>query len=848
MNPKGNPPGITTLLARYASIPVERTRCFSIIAHIDHGKSTLADKLLESVHNIWPTTKGKQQVLDTLEVERQRGITVKAQTASMVWRNPKDDLDYLFNLIDTPGHVDFSYEVQRSLAACQGALLLVDASQGVQAQTVANYNAAVGAGLKIIPVLTKIDLPVADPEPCLTAMESAFGIPPDDVIWTSAKSGAGIDEIFPALVERIPPPQGAAGTIVPTSSSSSSPMPAGSAAAAAVAPPSGPAEDANALLRHSLPLRCILFDSWFDAYRGVVCSVLVVEGCIRPGDTVVASHSGDKFVVQEVGLMAPFKHAIGSNVPSTQVQQFQAIIKQVQQRHKGVGASASGASIAGISPQQLQLIQQVAHVQPAQSGDDPNAAAIQGGLAAGQVGYLIAGMKSTKQALVGDTFVLASRPVPPLPGFRPAKPMVFASLYPVDTGDFNALVTAVERLTLNDASVTVERESSGSLGLGLRCGFLGLLHMDVFHQRLQQEFSTPVIITAPMVPYKVKLFGDGKIITVERPSDFPEPPKVDRYYEPTAHLSIMTPTEFVSPLMGLLSDRRGVQEDIIYLNQSGLAAIASAAASTGAAPGSAPALPSQSGIGASENLSAGSGNSSWTDDTNARSGGIAVEDGGGDAEFDSDGDRDSDDESDGGHDDPDSENGKESRWGGNNKSLLEAGGSPISLSAASPRVVLKYRIPWAEVVADLYDSIKSMTQGYASLDWIPGDYQEAPIVKVDILINTKPVDALSFVTHKDKAAYEGRRVATKLRKVIDRQQFEIVIQAAIGSKIIARERIAPFRKDVLIKSGKTVGGGDRTRKMKLLEKQKEGKRRMKTVGNVQLSQEVFHSIMSSKDR
>ena len=377
------PPGVARLVAAYADVPVSRVRALSVIAHIDHGKSTLSDKLLEHTGNIWPTVKGRRQVLDTLDVERARGITVKAQSASLLYTAPDSGLDYLINLVDTPGHVDFSFEVGRSLAACQGALLLVDCSQGVQAQTVANHNAAREAGLVMIPVLTKIDLPTADPEPALAALEAAFGFAPDAALWTSAKSGAGVAELFPAIIERLPPPPDAA-------------------------------------LARSRPLRALLFDSWFDPFRGVICAVQVVGGSMRPGDVVVAAHSGERFTVQEVGLMAPQK------VP-------------------------------------------VPH------------------LAAGHVGYAILGMKNVRQALLGDTFFaladFAARGTTPLrpvlKGFRPAKPMVFASLYPVDSGDFAALQTAVERLTLNDASVAVEKESSSSLGFGLRCGFLGLLHMDV---------------------------------------------------------------------------------------------------------------------------------------------------------------------------------------------------------------------------------------------------------------------------------------------------------------------------------------------------------------------------------
>lgn len=733
---KEQPPGVTRLIDQYAEIPVERVRNFSVIAHIDHGKSTLSDKILELTGNIWPTRKGEQQVLDHLKVERERGITVKAQSASMVYVDPKDGTEYLLNLIDTPGHVDFSYEVSRSLAACQGALLLVDAAQGVQAQTVANHNAAKDAGLRLIPVLTKIDLPTADPEPALAALEAAFGFAQDDSVWTSAKSGSGIPELFPAIINRLPAP----GT-----------------------------NDSR-----SKPLRCLLFDSWYDEYRGVVCAVQVVEGCLKPGDAIVAAHSGDRFAVQEVGLMAP------SRVPVPK-------------------------------------------------------------LSAGNIGYMIANMKNVRQARVGDTFFHLDRPAEALPGFRPAKPMVFASLYPVDSGDFNALQTAVERLTLNDASVTVEKESSSSLGFGLRCGFLGLLHMDVFNQRLQDEFQTPVIISSPQVAYRITLRAPGngqvpgKEIIVERPADFPEPQSVQEYYEPTAHVSIMAPAEFTSTLMGLLTERRGVQEDVIYLNHTGGS---SSASSTAALLAALPSKGSASAPAASEDVSGGSTN---LDDAAAA---LATGDGASNDDVEDD-DQDDDD-------DADEEESEEADAlptfspAARSRSSSSSPAPAASITASSERVVLKYRLPWAEVVSHLYDQIKSLTAGYASLDWLPGDYQRADIVKVDVMVNQKPVDALSFVAHKDKALFEARRVALKLKSVISRQQFEISIQAAIGGKIIAKERIAPYRKDVLIKSGKTVGGGDKSRKQKLLQKQKEGKKRMKTVGNVQLSQEAFHSIMASK--
>ena len=733
------PPGVARLVSAYADVPVSRVRALSVVAHIDHGKSTLSDKLLEATGNIWPTAKGRRQVLDTLDVERQRGITVKAQSCSLLYTAPDSGLDYLINLVDTPGHVDFSFEVGRSLAACQGALLLVDCSQGVQAQTVANHNAAREAGLKMIPVLTKIDLPTADPEPALAALEAAFGFSPDEAVWTSAKSGAGIAELFPAIISRLPPPPDAEGA-------------------------------------RAAPLRALLFDSWFDAFRGVICAVQVVGGSMRPGDVIVAAHSGEKFTVQEVGLMAPQK------VP-------------------------------------------VPH------------------LAAGHVGYVILGMKNVRQAFLGDTFFAladytarGTTPLQPvLKGFRPAKPMVFASLYPVDSGDFAALLTAVERLTLNDASVTVEKESSSSLGFGLRCGFLGLLHMDVFNQRLQDEFKTDVIMTAPMVAYRVQLRKGGELLTVERPADFPPPQDVEAYFEPTAHVSIMAPADFLSPLLGLLTERRGVQEDVIFLNSASSAQESSKALLA--------ALPS---VGAAAEASGGDPGAAASAAPPAAS--AAEEEEQQDAEEPAEEDEVEEEE----EEDKDLEAEEEAAASAASPRNSGGGGGGVAgsrhqhLALTSDRVVLKFRLPWAEVVSQLADSVKSMTAGYASLDWMPGAYVRADIVKVDMLMNSKPVDALSFVCHKDKALGEARRVALKLKSSISRQLFEVNIQAAIGSKIVAKERIAPFRKDVLIKSGKLVGGGDVSRKQKLLAKQREGKKRMKTIGNIELPQSAFLSIMSTK--
>ena len=643
----------------------------------------------------------------------------------MIYIDPITKLEYLFNLIDTPGHIDFSYEVSRSLAACQGALLLCDSTQSVQAQTVANYNTAKEANLKLIPVLTKIDLPSADPEPALIALEAAFGFDPNEAIWTSAKTGSGINELFPAIIKRIP------------------------------APATNGARNA--------PLRCLLFDSWYDEYRGVVCCIQVIDGTLKPGDVILSAHSGDKFTVQEVGLMAP------TRVP-------------------------------------VPL------------------------LASGHIGYVLMGMKDTRQARVGDTFMHIDKPVTPLPGFRPSKPMVFASLYPVDTGDFNALQTAVERLTLNDASVTIEKESSGSLGFGLRCGFLGLLHMDVFNQRLQDEFSMPVIITAPTVAYKV-LLRNGKEMICERPVDFPPDHEVVKYYEPTAHVSIMAPSMFVSPILSLLNERRGIQEDIIYLNQTSSSGNGDKNQSDASLMAKAylAAIPTSNSNNSSSTSSSASDNIQQTESLH---------------EITDQNDQDAEST----NEEEDSEEEEEST---SSKSSYSTSASPLlnsvgnNLASSNDRVVLKYRLPWAEVVSHLYDKVKSVTAGYASMDWLPGEMMEADIVKVDILMNTKPVDALCFIAHRDKAQFEGRKVAQKLKSVISRQQFEIIIQAAIGIKVIARERISPYRKDVLASGkGTRIGGGDKSRKQKLLARQKEGKKRMKTVGNIELSQEAFHSILS----
>lgn len=588
-------------------------RNFSIIAHIDHGKSTLSDRLLELTGTVSERQK-KEQFLDKLQVEKERGITVKAQTASMFYEH--EGTTYLLNLIDTPGHVDFSYEVSRSLYACQGALLLVDAAQGVQAQTMANFFLAFEEDLTIIPVLNKIDLPAADPERVTNQITKLFDFKPAEVIAASAKANIGIESILEAIIDRIPSPQ--------------------------VAP--------------DKPLKALLFDSWFDDYRGVVCLIAVHDGSIKKGDQITLAQVGTSYEVLELGLMYPEPTAM-----------------------------------------------------PA--------------LYAGQVGYVITGMKTIKEARVGDTMYHAKKPVTPFPGFKPAKPMVFAGIYPIDSEEFGAVSDAIEKLTLNDASVRVEKKTSAALGLGFRCGFLGLLHMDVFRQRLEQEYNVHVIATAPSVLYKLKLFGNPDLVDIESPSDFPEQNKIEEVYEPIIRATIITPNEYVGNLIKLCEEKRGIQEDLSYIDEH--------------------------------------------------------------------------------------------------------------------RVILKYKLPLSEVATDFYDQLKSLSSGYASFDYDEAGYEPADMVKMDILLNGKAVDALSTIVHKDKAYYVGRELAEKLKSVIPRQLYEVIIQAALSAKIIARERIAPLRKDVTAK----CYGGDISRKRKLLEKQKEGKKKMKRVGNVDVPQEAFMTIL-----
>lgn len=595
-----------------ALFTTDRVRNFSVIAHIDHGKSTLSDRLLEITGTL-STRQKNEQFLDKLQVERERGITVKAQTASMVYEY--EGKEYLLNLIDTPGHVDFSYEVSRSLYACQGALLLVDAAQGVQAQTMANFYLAFTQDLTIIPVINKIDMANANVEKVSKELDTLFDFQQQDLLLASAKAGIGIHEILQAIIKRIPAPK----------------------------------------TEPNSPLKALLFDSWFDEYRGVVCLITLAAGSLKKGENITFAQTGLTYEILEIGVMYP-------------------------------NPTATDA------------------------------------LYSGQVGYIITGMKTVKEARVGDTIFHAKQPVAPFPGFKAAKPMVFAGIYPVDNTEFDLLRDSIEKLTLNDASVTVEKKSSPALGLGFRCGFLGLLHMDVFKQRLEQEYNMTVIITAPSVRYKLDLTNKTSV-EIENPSDFPERNYIEQVFEPMINATIITPKKYIGALIELCQKKRGTQTDMSYIDED--------------------------------------------------------------------------------------------------------------------RVIMKYKLPLNEVATDFYDQLKSVSSGYASFDYDQAGYEPSDLVKMDILLNGKSVDALTVIVHKDSAYHVGRALAERLRTVIPRQLFEVVVQAALGSNIIARERIAPLRKNVIAK----CYGGDISRKRKLLEKQKEGKKRMKQVGNVEIPQEAFLSVL-----
>jgi GTP-binding protein LepA len=592
-------------------------RNFCIVAHIDHGKSTLADRILQ-LTNAVSERDMRAQVLDTMDLERERGITIKAQ-AVRVFYTARDGLTYQLNLIDTPGHVDFSYEVSRSLAAAEGALLVVDASQGIEAQTLANTYLAVEAGLEIVPAVNKIDLPQADPDLHARALAELIGEDPDRVLRISAKTGAGVEDVLEAIVERIPPPGG----------------------------------DRDA------PPQALIFDSVYDQYRGVVAFVRVVEGVFREGERLIAMQSGVTIAAEEIGVMAP------------------AMTRTRE-------------------------------------------------LAAGETGYLVTGLKDLGQLRVGDTLTAAARrAAKPLPGYREVKPMVFCGLFPVDSEDYPDLRDSLERLSLNDASLVWEPEVSQALGFGFRCGFLGLLHMDIVRERLEREYDLELLATTPNVEYRVTTTA-GEVLGVRSPGELPSPSRIETIEEPFVRCSILVPRDGVGAVMGLCQDRRGVF---------------------------------------------------------------------------------------------------------------------VTMEPIEERQQIVYDLPLAEIVLDFYDQLKSRTRGYASLDYELNGYREGPLVKLDILLAGDPVDALSLILHRDVAYPRAKIIVERLQKVIPRQFFEVAIQAAIGSKIIARETVKAKRKDVLAK----CYGGDITRKRKLLERQKEGKKRMKQVGSIEVPQEAFLSVLEIGD-
>ncbi|MER3495926.1 MAG: elongation factor 4 [Armatimonadota bacterium] len=594
-----------------------RIRNFCIIAHIDHGKSTLADRLIERCGAIRGIAQ--EQMLDTMDLERERGITIKMAAVRLLY-TAKDGETYQLNLIDTPGHVDFTYEVSRALAACEGALLVVDASQGVEAQTIANASLAMNQGLEIIPVINKIDLPHSDVERAREEIESAVAIDASDAIPASAKNGIGMDEILEAVVNRIPPPTG----------------------------------------ESDAPLRALIYDSHFDAYQGAVAYIRIFEGKLKKGDRIRMYATGGEFVVDSTG-------------------------------HFGPGLREND------------------------------------GLTSGEVGFLTAAMKSIGDAQVGDTVTEAERPTDrPLPGYRQALSMVFCGLYPSDGEQYDDLRDAIAKLKLNDAALQYEPETSAALGFGFRCGFLGLLHMEIARERLEREFGLDLLLTAPSVDYKVTL-KDGTVEHIANPSEFPDANAILQIEEPTVKATIIVPNEYVGPVMTLCQDRRGTYVRTEY--------------------------------------------------------------------------------------------------------------------PTPQRVILHYVLPLGEILLDFFDRLKSSTKGYASFDYDLSDYQVSDLVKLDILLNGDPVDALSFIVHRSFSYHRGRGTVEQLRKVVPRQQFEVRIQAAIGSKVIAADSVKPFRKNVIAK----CYGGDISRKRKLLEKQKEGKKRMKQIGSVELPQEAFLSVLKVVD-
>jgi len=596
-------------------LKLDRIRNFCIVAHIDHGKSTLADRLIESTGTL-QKREMKQQVLDTLDLERERGITIKLNAVRMSYP-AKDGQTYELNLIDTPGHVDFTYEVSRSLAACEGAILVVDASQGIQAQTLSNLFLALDAGLEIIPVLNKIDLPGAEPDRRKQEVHDLIGADPDDILLVSAKAGLGIEDLLEAIVKRVPPPKG---------------------------DPDG-------------KLRALIFDSYYDKYRGAIPSIRVVDGTIAPGMQIkFAAGSGQDYEVSEVGYRTP-------------------------------------------TPVQTDALR------------------------TGEVGYVVASVRSVQETRAGDTILDAENPASQaLPGYQEVRSMVFAGVYPTDTQQYETLRDALEKLKLNDASLNYEPETSMALGFGFRCGFLGLLHMDVVQERLEREFDLDLITTVPNVEYHV--YGtDGTMTLLESPSRLPDPADIDRIEEPYVKARIMAPAEYIGPIMTLGTERRGIYRNMTYLD--------------------------------------------------------------------------------------------------------------------TQRVEFEWEFPLAEIILDFFDRLKTNTRGYASLDYEMLGYRESDLVKLDMLINGDPIDAFSVIIHKDKAYEWGRKIADKLKDLIPRQLFEVAIQAAIGNKVIARTTVKALRKDVLAK----CYGGDISRKRKLLEKQKEGKKRMKQVGSVEIPQEAFLAVL-----
>lgn len=597
------------------SYPKELIRNFSIIAHIDHGKSTLADRILEQTESV-ALRDMEDQLLDNMDLERERGITIKAHAVTLLY-NADDGKSYVFNLIDTPGHVDFNYEVSRSLAACEGAVLVVDASQGIEAQTLANTYLAVDSGLEIVPVVNKIDLPSADPKRVKEEIEDVIGIPAEDAPEVSAKAGINIHDVMERIVSDVPAPQG---------------------------------DDNN-------PLQALIFDSYYDAYKGVIIYIRVKEGTVKPGDEIKLMATGSVFTVVELGYM------------------------------------------------------RATSLEPAKE------------LCAGEVGYIAASIKSVQDAKVGDTVTLASNPAKePLPGYREVQSMVYCGVYPADGAKYSDLRDALEKLKLNDASLTFEPETSVALGFGFRCGFLGLLHMEIIQERLEREYNLDLITTAPSVIFRITK-TDGTVEMIDNPTNYPDPALIAKAEEPMTNAHIYAPSEYVGNIMDLCQDRRGIFKDMTYIDND--------------------------------------------------------------------------------------------------------------------RVDIHYQLPLAEIVYDFFDTLKSRTRGYASFDYELSDYAESKLVKLDIMLNGEIVDALSFIIHADKAYTRARKMTEKLKEKIPRQLFEVPIQACIGGKIIARETVKAMRKDVLAK----CYGGDITRKKKLLEKQKEGKKRMRQLGSVEVPQEAFMAVL-----